>query len=391
MINKPIYLDSAAGVKCYPEVIETITDILENHWGNASSDNSLGIDAKKIIRDSTQFVASDINCDPEEIIWTSCGCESNSLAIKGYLEKTNHYNNTYDFITTSIEHTSVEKIYESVLMKNKYTIPSKWIEQLSVNHNGIVDCNQLNELMKYNRSPAGTLVSISFANSEIGTIQDIKAISEIVHKNLGILHVDATQAYPWFKIDVKELGIDMMSVSGQKLGTPRGVGFLYVKDGIELATQIHGSQQNKRRGGTYPTHLVAAFSKALEITRSQCNDKVLMYRDYMISKLTALDDVQLNGSEDNRLPNNISIRIKGVNADKLVTLCSLFDIIIAKGSACKSHSPEPSKTLLAIGLSPEQALSTVRITLHHDLTYDDVVYATDIIIKMIERIREENN
>lgn len=376
MNHKTIYLDAAAGTKCYPEVIETITNILENHWGNASSDNSLGVDARKIISDSTQFVASDINCDPEEIVWTSGACESNSLAIKGYLDTQKSY---VGLITTEIEHTSIEQICKSI---------DNWREYIPIDYEGRVKCKEFDFWLE--DVPFESIVSISFANSEIGVIQDIKKISEIVHKHNCILHVDATQAYPWFKIDVKELDIDMMSVSGQKLGAPRGIGFLYVKNGIELATQIHGSQQNGMRGGTYPTHLIAAFGNALKITRSQCNDKVLMYRDYMISKLTALEDVQLNGPEDNRLPNNISIRIKGVDASKLVTMCNLLGIFIAKGSACKSYSPEPSKTLLAIGLSPEQALSTVRITLHHDLTYDDVVYATDIINHLIERIRKEN-
>lgn len=376
MESKTIYLDAAAGERCYPEVIDTIAKTLENHWGNASSDNSMGVDARQIISDISQYISSDINCNPNEIIWTSGACESNSLAIKGYLLANNF---DVDFITSTIEHTSIEEIKKKIT--SAITIP--------VDNRGKIILKQLESTLK--KAKPYSIVSIAFANSEIGTIQDIQLISSLVHKYNCILHTDATQYYPWFSVDVDYYGIDMMSVSGQKLGAPRGIGFLYVRNGINIEPLISGSQQSGIRGGTQPTFLIAAFGKALEITRNFCNDKIIFYREYIVKKLKELDDVTINGSVHHKLPNNISATINGVSADKLVALCDVLGVILAKGSACKSHSPEPSTTLLNVGLSKEQALSTIRISVSRDLTYENVIFATDVIIKMIEQIRQTNN
>ena len=238
-----------------------------------------------------------------------------------------------------------------------------------------------------------TLVSISFANSEVGIIQDIKTISEIVHEYGGLLHVDATQMYPWSKINVQDLGIDMMSVSGQKLHCVKGIGFLYVRNGIKLKSLICGSQQDGRRGGTLPTHLIAAFGKALELTRRYNAAGVIQeLRDYMLDRLLHIKGVHLNGPlvNEHRLPNNISLTIDGVKAETLVTICDLMGVIIAKGSACKSYEPKPSEALLAIGLTKEQALNTIRISLGIFNSLKDVDTAVDIITKLVERIREDD-
>jgi cysteine desulfurase len=376
MESKTIYLDAAAGERCYPEVIDIIAKTLENHWGNASSDNSIGVDARQIISDVSQYISNDINCNPNEIIWTSGACESNSLAIKGYLLANNF---DVDFITSTIEHTSIEEIKKKTT--NAITIP--------VDNRGKIILKQLEATLK--KAKPRSIVSIAFANSEIGTIQDIRAISSLVHKYNCILHTDATQYYPWFSVDVDYYGIDMMSVSGQKLGAPRGIGFLYVRNGINIEPLISGSQQSGIRGGTQPTFLITAFGKALEITRNFCNDKIVFYREYIVKKLKELDGVTINGSVHHKLPNNISATINGVSADKLVALCDVLGVILAKGSACKSYSPEPSTTLLNVGLSKEQALSTIRISVSRDLTYENIIFATDVIIKMIEQIRQTNN
>lgn len=382
-----IYLDNSAGARPYPEVIETITDVLQNHWGNASADNSFGQDARVIIDNVTQQVANDINCTPDEIIWTSGACEANSLAIMGIAHK--HYTWLY---TSKLEHTSINKIANGFARFVDYNHCS-FIEN---NNDGLISLENLESQLKKNKNDDWhlTLVSISFANSEIGAIQDIKSIAEIVHQYDGILHVDATQMYPWHKIDVQDLGIDMMSVSGQKFHCVKGIGFLYVKDGIELNPLIYGSQQNERRGGSYPTHLIAAFGKALEITRQHnATSGVKDLRDYLLDRLLHIENVHLNGPLTNewRLPNNISLTIDGVNASTLVTMCDLMGVIIAKGSACKSYEPEPSDTLLAIGLTAEQALSTIRISLDEFNSLKEVDEAADIITKLVKRIRNEEN
>ena len=203
--------------------------------------------------------------------------------------------------------------------------------------------------------------------------------------------MDATQAYPWYKIDVERLGIDLMSVSGQKLHAPKGVGFLYVKEGIQLDPLIYGSQQLNRRGGTMPTHLIAAFGKALELTREYNKaDHVEELREYMIHCLGEIGRAYLNGplSYDYRLPNIISLMIDGVNAETLVTMCDLMGIIIGKGSACKSYEPKPSETLMAIGLTEEQALNTIRISLDEFNTKEEIERAADVITQLVEQIRK---
>lgn len=378
-----IYLDNSATTKPYPEVIETITDVLTNHWGNASADYSFGHDAQMIINEVTKQAANDINCKPSEIIWTSGACEANSLAILGTAQR--YYTWLY---TSKLEHTSINEIaknfesfdegnYCNIITNDKYGFIS--LQDLKKQ----LDSNKHNDTHR-------TLVSISFANSEIGTIQDIKAISEIVHRYNGILHVDATQLYPWRKIDVQKFGIDMMSVSGQKLHCVKGIGFLYVKDGIEFNPLIYGSQQNGKRGGTYSTHLIAAFGKALEITRkNNAYRNVEILRNQLIQKLVAIPGTYFNGAliGINKLPNNISMTVNSVDADQLVAMCDEQGFMIAKGSACQSYNSIPSKTLLAIGLTEEQALSTVRITLDEFNTQEEIDKFCDILPKIIKRLR----
>jgi cysteine desulfurase len=292
------------------------------------------------------------------------------------------------FYTTHLEHTSIVEIVKN----NPTGNPTFFIDN---NERGEISTQDLyNKLAKSYNSGAKTLVSVSIANSEIGVIQDIGSIANIVHDFGGILHVDATQIYPWERINVQELGIDLMSVSGQKMHCPKGIGFLFVRDGIKLKPMIFGSQQNGRRAGTYPTHLIAAFGKALEITRkNNAYNKVNMLRNRLLEQLSIIPSVKLNGPNlnENRLCNNISLTIDGVKADTLVTMCDLLGVVIAKGSACKSYEPKPSETLLAIGLRPERALNTIRISLDEFNTEENITAAADIITKLVTRIREEKS
>lgn len=374
-----IYLNNAAGTRPYPEVIETVTDVLENHWGNPHDVTSFGHNAHMIINNVTQQVADDINCDPDEIIWTSGAAEANSLAIMGL------FNNNPDMYlyTTFLEHTSINELIKK--------IPNHRTGFITNDGFGRIHLHDLENVLVWNCSHnAKTLVSISLANSEIGVVQMIKPIAKIVHKYNGILHVDATQVYPWYKVDVETLGIDLMSVSGQKLHAPKGIGFLYVKDGIELQPLIYGSQQASRRGGTMPTHLIAAFGKALELTRERDSaDRVEKLRECMIYHLGNIDRAYLNGPlSHDRLPNIISLTIDGVNAETLVTMCDLMGVVIGKGSACKSYEPKPSEALMAIGLTEEQALNTIRISLDEFNTEEEIDRAADIITQLVEQIRK---
>lgn len=376
-----IYLNSAAGVKPYPEVIETITDVLENYWGNPHGATSFEHGAQMLINDITQQVADDINCNPDEVIWTSGACEANSLAIMGVLAMNPHMH----FYTTRLEHASINEAVKNV--------SGNPIGFLSNDNKGYIDLDNLENALRWNYSRSiKTLVSVSFANSELGVIQNIKAISDIVHRYDGVLHTDATQIYPWIRINVQDFGIDMMSVSGQKLHAPKSVGFLYVKDGIKLRPLIHGSQQAGRRGGTLSTHLIAAFGKALELTRMRHSYiDVLKLKNKLLDKLLKIDGAHVNGPGEQsllKMPNIISLTIDGINAEQLVTMCDLMGVIIGKGSACKSHEAKPSETLLAVGLTEEQALNTIRISLDEFNTEEEIEQAAEIITKLVERIRE---
>lgn len=377
-----IYLDNAAGARPCPEVIATITDILTNHWGNASADNSFGKDAMQIVDNVTQYVANDINCTPNEIIWTSGACEANSLAIYGLV-----HNRYIHVLTSRLEHTSINLALNQL---DRYECSYDFITNDCY---GFIDLVDLEDKLAHRIDNWHTpLVSISFANSEIGVIQDIKSIADIVHRYNGLLHVDATQMYPWYEINVRELGIDLMSVSGQKMNCCKGIGFLYIRFGVQINPIIYGSQQDEIRGGTYPTHLIAAFGKALEVSRQTNPQIVKNLRDHLLSQLLLINGTMLNGpgADSMRLLNNISLTINGVNASTLVTMCDLMGVIIAKGSACKSYEPTPSTALLAIGLTTDEALSTIRISLDRFNTLAEINEAANIITALVERIRNED-
>lgn len=365
-----VYLDSAATTKPYQEVVDVMVDVMQNHWYNPSS--VYADDSRQIIENVREQIAQDINADPSEIVFTSGACEANTLAYKL---------KTWNFISSRLEHKSIDclnKYYHASLINN--------------DNYGLISCNHLIGQLK-TKSPYRSLVSIQAANSEIGTIQDLKTISNIVHENNGVFHTDATQLYPEQRIDVKEYDIDLMSVSAQKFHASKGVGFLYIKKGLTLDPIIFGAQEDGIRAGTYDTANIAGMGKALKLTRAHnASGAVQRLRDKLLDKLLRVNRVILNGPPvgSQRLKNNISLIIDGVDAEKLVTMCSLYGIYFSRGSACNSYNPKPSKTLKAIGLTNEQAFNTIRLTLDEFNTEEEINYAADIIIKFIERIRNDD-
>ena len=369
-----VYLDNSATTKSYQEVIDVMVDVMQNHWHNPSS--SYADDERQIIENVRAQIAEDINADPSEIIFTSGACEANTLA---YM-----ISGVPIYISSKLEHKSLEMLYaeygDTLIDNDRY---------------GFINLDHLEQELNRIAVPSSLFarfVSIQAANSEIGTLQDLKTISNIVHEYEGIFHTDATQLFPEQRIDVKELGINLMSISAQKFHGPRGAGILYVKNGVELCPLIYGSQENGIRGGTYNTAAIAGMGKALELTRlHNASERTECLRDRLLRQLLQVGRVSLNGPAigSQRLKNNISLTIDGVNADKLVTLCALQGIYISKGSACNSYNPEPSATLKAIGLSDEQAFNTIRITLDEFNTDEEIDYAANIITKLIERIRND--
>ena len=364
---KQYFLDTASTTRPYKEVVDTVADVMYNHYGNPSSTHEMGQDARNIIENVRDQIATDINCEPKNIIFLSGACEANSLA----------FTTSKKIITTKLEHKSIEMLRKDVAYFNNDEYG-----------NVILDNNTLCRLGEHN-----WLASVHAANSEIGVTQDLESISKFVHRYNNILHVDATQLFPERRIDVKELGIDLMSVSAQKFHGPRGIGFLYCKDGIELRPLIGGSQEDGRRGGTYNTPAIAGMGKALEINRGITHDYINVCtkfnRNELAKKILEIPEVHLNGPEldANRLYNNLSVHIDGVKASDLVTLTSMYGIYISAGSACSSGEAIPSSTLKAIGLTDEQALNTIRITVDETLNQHDISNIAKILKNLIERLR----
>lgn len=371
-----IYLDNAATTKIHPEVIKTITNIMTDIWGNPSSLHQLGQEAKLVLDASRKIISQYINCKQNEIIFTSGACEANSLAIQGYMDKHPHS----VLITTAIEHKSIQ----SLCIDRNYN--TRFVR---VDNKGRVNLAHLEQLCKetYLNGYSHMLVSIQSANSEIGVTQDICEIGKIVHKYNGIFHTDATQLFPYQRLDVKKLDIDMLSMSGQKINAPKGIGFLYVKDDIDLKPLIYGNQMETRRGGTENIPYIAGLSKAIELLPYE-NAYVKSMQDYLLDKFenSGLNYI-INGDLENRLPNNICISFKNIEAESLLLLLDMNDICVSSGSACDSKSIQASTVLKTIGVSDDYIHGTIRITLSDDITFDELDYVYEKIIQGVRRLQ----
>ena len=362
-----IYLDTAATTKPKAEVVSAINKCLTTDWGNPSSIHQLGMKAKDIVDEARCTIADFIGAKPSEIIFTSGACESNSLAISGLLRQ-----GMYSLITTNIEHKSIMNIADDY---------SGCTKIIPVDQNGVININALWQALKkcvYDIP----VVSIQYANNEIGTIQDMAQISEVVHAYGGILHTDATQIIPDRKIDVS--GIDMMSFSGQKLGAPKGIGVLYVQDGIQLKPLIYGAQEHSRRGGTENVPYIAGIAEAVNNITYPTGE----LRDYFVERiLKDIPDSYLVGCVgDKRLKNNASICFRGVSNEYMVVALDQAGICVSSGSACNSGITK-SYVLESIELG-EDANSVVRFTFG-DNTIEEIDYVVDSCVKIINRLRNK--
>lgn len=379
-----IYLDNAATAG-YREIddiiIDTITNAMKQSWQNPSSLYASNV--KEEINKCRTNIANFINAKPDEIIFTSGASESNNAAIRGWNDEV--WLTTFKtpcIITTRIEHKSILKLLEASNL-------DALVKYCDVDEFGIVDFESLEKLLfMSDKNPI--LVSIGLANNEIGTVQSIKEISDLVHKYGGILHVDATQAFGKIPIDVNELGIDLMSASGHKISPVlKGVGFLYKKSGVDIQPLIYGAQEGGLRGGTESTFGIIGLNKALEFC-DVSHEKVMEMcdkRNYFIELLKQKFDCKLNGNSYYRLPNNINVTFpQNITGEALLYMLDMSKIFISTGSACNSKSITPSYVLKAIGLTDEQAMRTIRITLPEDITYEDINYVIEEIDKGLKLI-----
>ena len=378
-----IYLNTASTTPPYREVLNDFMWCAENYWANPSDISETGLKAKEIIKTAQEQAANSINAKPKEIIFTSGGSESNNWAIKGFLDKNKGYNT---IITTKIEHPSVYKTCQ--YMENHGCD----VIYIPVDHFGLVSSDRLEKLIN-NKDITNPFVSIMFANNEIGTIQPIKEIAKVVHKYNGVLHVDAVQAYMHTKIDVVDLGIDMMSVSFHKFGGFKNCGFLYIKDGIELTPLIHGGYQfDSKRAGTENVPMIYAMGNQIE----RLNDDLNVYierstdiHNYIIQEIYEkcgdYCSIYLNGHPKKRIANNLSFTFDGINASSLISLLELKGVYVSAGSACCSGEKTPSRVLKGIGLSNEEAFNTIRISFDYNILQDT---ARNIIDEFVDKLVE---
>ena len=387
-----IYLDAAATVRPSKEVVDAAMPYLQDEFYNPSAIYSDGVRVKRAIDNSRETIAGFINADADEIFFTSGSSESNCWAIQGYVFAGMMDISTTSIVTTKIEHKSIMECVDAMERLGNSTYYCD-VTYLDVDKDGFVNMEQLESVFKDREEPNyyDILVSIQMANNEVGTIQNIRAISNIVHKYGGILHV-ATQAFGHIPIDVKAMGIAMLSASAHKIGAFKGVGFLYKKNDVEIQPIIYGSQNAGYRGSTENCFGIVGFAKAVELASKEMEDKLALSvkRDYFISELTR-NGCKLNGASVHRLPNNINVQLpEGVGSEELLYMLDLDDIQCSAGSACNSHSKKPSYVLKAIGLTDEQAARSIRFTISSDITYEAIDYVVEKVVKIMKIIRNSN-
>ena len=379
-MGKFIYLDNAATTKTAPEVVEAMLPYFTEHYGNPSSVYSFAAQNKETITKQREIIADALGANTNEIYFTAGGSESDNWALKAtaeaYRSKGNH------IITTKIEHHAILHTCE-YLEKEGFEVT-----YLDVDENGTVKLEDLRAAIR----PTTILISIMFANNEIGTIEPIKEIGEIAKEHGILFHTDAVQAFGQVPINVDECHIDMLSASGHKLNGPKGIGFLYIRKGVKIRSFVHGGgQERKRRAGTENVPGIvgmgAATRRAIK-TMTQRTAKEAELRDYLIGRV--LDEIpytRLNGHQEKRLPNNANFSFRFIEGESLLIMLDMKGICASSGSACTSGSLDPSHVLLAIGLPHEIAHGSLRLTLSDETTKEDIDYVVDSLKEIVTNLR----
>lgn len=380
-MSKLIYMDNAATTFVDKRVFEAMTPYLTNKCFNPSSIYDGAQDVHEAIETSRDIIAKTLNADASEIFFTACGTESDNWAIKGCayanIKKGKH------LITSKIEHHAI--LHSMAELEDEgFTVT-----YLDVDEDGLVSPEKLEEAIR----PDTTLVSIMFANNEIGTIEPIKELGEICHKHGVVFHVDAVQAYAHLPIDVKMMNIDMLSASGHKFNAMKGTGFLYIKKGIKISTLIHGGGQEKgKRAGTENVAGIVGMAKATTIAHNELKDRMeyeKKLRDYIIDRiLKEIPYSKLNGHKTERLTNNVNIGFEFIEGESLLLALNDIGVCASSGSACTSGSLDPSHVLLAIGLPHEKAHGSLRLTVSHETTLEDCDFVCDNLRDIVKRLRE---
>lgn len=376
-----IYLDNAATTKTAPEVVDAMLPYFSEYYGNASTIYGLGAESKKAMDHARQTIADSLGAKPEEIYFTAGGSESDNWALKAtaeaYASKGKH------IITTKIEHHAILHTCE-YLEKRGFEIT-----YLNVDRDGLISLDELKAAIR----PDTILISVMFANNEIGTIEPIAEIGEIAKEHGVLFHTDAVQAYAQVPINVDEMHIDMLSASGHKLNGPKGIGFLYIRKGVKIRSFVHGgAQERSRRAGTENipgiVGLGAAVERAMRIMDSKTRKEIEL-RDYLIGRLESeIPHCWLNGHRTKRLPNNINFSFLFIEGESMLIMLDMEGICASSGSACTSGSLDPSHVLLAIGLKHEEAHGSLRLTLSEDSTKEEMDIVAEEVKKIVQRLRD---
>lgn len=373
-----IYFDNSATTRIKTEVLNEMMPFLTTEYGNASSLYSIGRKSKKAIENARKRVAELIKCNPNEIYFTAGGSESDNIALKGYVyankEKGNH------IITSKIEHPAI--------LETCKTLENQGFEisYVNVNEDGVINVEELQQEIK----PSTILISVMTANNEIGTIQPIQEIAKIAHNNNIAFHTDAVQAVGNMEIDVTKMGIDMLSLSGHKINAPKGIGALYIKNGIQIDKIINGGHQEKdKRAGTENVAGIVGLGKACEIANKNMGIHIrnlAKLRDYYIKRLKEEmpNKIRINGAMENRLPGNANISFETVNSSELIFKLDEKGICVSSGSACSSGKSEPSHVLTAINVPEKYLNSAIRTTFGDDNTFEEVEYLVKFLKTIIK-------
>lgn len=376
-----IYLDNAATTRTAPEVVEAMLPYFTEQYGNPSAIYSLGSAGKKAINGARRTIAAAIGAEPEEIYFTAGGTEADNWALKAAAEccagKGRH------IITTKIEHHAVLHAC-GYLEKNGYEVT-----YLDVDRDGILDPEALKEAIR----PDTVLISVMFANNEIGTIQPIREIGAIARERGILFHTDAVQAFGQIPIDVEEMHIDMLSASAHKLNGPKGTGMLYIRSGLKIRSFIHGGAQEKGvRAGTENVPGIVGFAAAVRRALSRMEEKAgreRELRDYLIRRIEGeIPYCRLNGHREKRLPGNVNISFRFIEGESLLIMLDMRGVCASSGSACTSGSLDPSHVLLAIGLEHEEAHGSLRMTLSEENTQEELDEVVGHLAEIVQRLRD---
>jgi cysteine desulfurase len=379
---RSVYLDHSATTPTDPRVVEVMLPYFTDVYGNASSSHSFGRKAESAIEQARETIAGILNCLPSEIVFTSGGSESDNLAIRGAAWFMRQYFNRRHLISSPTEHEAVGKTIKQLaqVMDFSHTL-------LPVDRYGAVQMYDFAQAC----SDETSLASLMVANNEVGTIQPIAELAAAAHRNGILFHTDAVQAGGQLTLDVQALGVDMMSLSGHKFYGPKGVGVLYIRDGIELiSAQTGGSHENARRAGTHNTPLIVGLARALEIAEAERDKHTAHFqalRDLLIEGILAeVPQAHLTGHPANRLPSHASFVFDGIESTRMLIHLDVNGIAASSGSACKTGNPEPSEVLLAMGYSEHEAMGGIRFTVGRQTIVEDIEYTVEVVAKSVEKL-----